>query len=110
MHIYLRKRRLTLCQRFLSAFRVFGTAPGFPVPARAASQAVQAAFLGLLSPQLPANFCLTRVSMRIVSSLEDLVVEVFPLLSFLLSAILAHTRDNHRQIWGKRIRWSWQAR
>src|SRR6266850_4341322 len=110
MRIYSRKRRLTLCQWFLSVFRVFGTAPGFPVPARAASQAIQAAFLGLLSPQLLANFCLTRVSMRIVSSLEDQVVEVFPLLSFLSSAILACTQDNHGWIWGKRIRWSRQVR
>src|SRR6267142_369719 len=109
MHIYSRKRRLTLCQWFLSTFRVFGTAPGFPVPARAALQAIQVAFLGLLSPQLPANFCLMRISMRIISSLKDQVVEVFPLLSFLLLAILACMQDDHRWIWGKRIKWSWQV-
>jgi hypothetical protein len=93
MRIYLRESRLTLCQRFLIAFKLFWTVPDFPVPARAVSQAIQADFLGLLSPQLPASFCLTRVLMSIASSLDDQVVEVFPLLS-LSSAIVTHARDN----------------
>jgi hypothetical protein len=45
------------CHRVLTALNVLGAPPDFAsLPARAVSHAVKAAFLGLLSPQLPFSF------------------------------------------------------